>query len=83
MISLTYLEGQEEQECLNRVVSSVYEVPHEEVVGIGTLSTDLEELHQVMKLSVDITAYLCLRRIVRDRELFEMMRPSMICSSLQ
>ena len=33
-----------------RVVASVDVVAHEEVVGIGGLATDAEELHQVVKL---------------------------------
>ena len=36
---------------------------HEEIVGVGNITADAEELHQVMKLAVDITAYLpCVRR---------------------
>ena len=31
---------------------------HEEVIGIGHVSTNSEELHQVVKLSMNITAYL-------------------------
>ena len=41
---------------LDRVVSSVDVVTHEEVVGIGRVSTNLEELTQVVELTVDVAA---------------------------
>ncbi len=31
---------------------------HEEVVGVGDVATDSEQLHQVVELAVDISAYL-------------------------
>ena len=35
---------------------SIDEITHEEVVGVGALSADLEELHQVLELSVNVAA---------------------------
>ena len=55
-LRVSHLEGQQQEEGLYGVVASVDEVTHEEVVGIWALTTDLEELHQVVELSVDITA---------------------------
>jgi hypothetical protein len=49
------LEGDEKSDGLNRVVTSVNIITHEKVVGIGVGSTNLEELHQVVELAVDIT----------------------------
>ena len=49
------LQGKKEQEGLNRVVATIDEVSHEEIVGIGALATDLEQLHQVVELTVNIT----------------------------
>ena len=54
--AVSYLESQEEKEGLNRAVASIHEIPHEKVVGIRALSSDLEELHQIVELSVDVTA---------------------------
>jgi hypothetical protein len=31
---------------------------HEKVVGVGDVATNAEELHEIMELAVDITAYL-------------------------
>jgi hypothetical protein len=31
---------------------------HEEVVGVGDWTADSEELHQIMKLAVNVAAYL-------------------------
>lgn len=52
------LEGEEEEEGLNAVESPVYEIAEEKVVGIGDFTTNFEELHQVVELTVDITANL-------------------------
>ena len=49
------LQSKEQKECLYRVVPSVDEVSHEEIVGVGALASDLEQLHQVIELTVDIT----------------------------
>ena len=51
-----YLEGYEESDGLDRVVPSVNVIAHEEVVCVGGLSTNLEQLAQVVELAVDITA---------------------------
>jgi len=31
---------------------------HEEIVGVGNITADAEELHQVVELAMDITTYL-------------------------
>lgn len=31
---------------------------HEEIIRVGDVAADAEQLHQIMKLAVDITAYL-------------------------
>lgn len=41
---------------LDRVISAIDVVTHEEVVGLRRLAANLEELAQVMELAVDITA---------------------------
>ena len=50
------LEGDQKRDSLDRVVTSVYVVSHEEIVGVGRLASDLEKLSQVVELSVDISA---------------------------
>ena len=51
-----YLEGDEESDGLDAVVASVHVVSHEQVVGVGGLASDPEQLHQVMELSVNVSA---------------------------
>lgn len=51
------LEGHQQRHCLDRVVTTVNVITHEEVVGVGVRSTNLEQLHQVVELTVNITAH--------------------------
>ena len=55
-LGVAHLESQQEQERLDRVVASIDEITHEQVVGVGALASNLEELHQVVELSVNVTA---------------------------
>ena len=50
------LKGNQEGHSLNRVVATIDVVTHEEVVSVRGLSSDLEQLAQVVELSVDVTA---------------------------
>ena len=52
-----YLESDQEGDSLHTVVSSVHIISHEEIIGVGTLPSDPEELHQVMKLAVNIPTH--------------------------
>lgn len=52
---LFYLKRDQERNCLHRVVASVNIVSHEEVVSVWRLPSDLKQLHEVMKLTVDIS----------------------------
>ena len=49
-----YLESDQEGDGLHTVVSSVHVISHEGIVGVGALPADPEQLHQVVKLTVDI-----------------------------
>ena len=49
-------KGHQEGYSLNRVVATIDVVTHEEVVSVRGLSSDLEQLAQVVELSVDVTA---------------------------
>ena len=55
-VSVAHLQCDQECHCLNRVVATVNVVPHEQVVGVGRLAADLEELHKVVELTVHIAA---------------------------
>ena len=57
MEEVDYLESDQEGDSLHTVVSSVHIVPHKEIIGVGTLPSDPEQLHQVMELAVNIPTY--------------------------
>ena len=50
-----HFEGHEQRHCLDRVIATIDVVAHEKIVRVGRLSTDLEQLAEVVELSVDIT----------------------------
>ena len=50
------LEGDEECDGLDTVVATIDVITHEQVVSVGRLTANLEELTKVMELAVDITA---------------------------
>jgi len=52
------LQGQEEQEGLHAVETAINKVTHEQVVGLGALSTHIEELNQVVELAMNISTNL-------------------------
>ena len=52
-----YLESNQQGDGLHTVVSSVHIISHEEIIGVGTLPSDPEQLHQVMKLAVNIATH--------------------------
>lgn len=68
------LETQKEEERLERIEAAVDKVAlellvewpkrlrnvltHEQVVGVGNIATDAEQLHQIVKLAVYVTTYL-------------------------
>ena len=54
MEEVDYLEGDQEGDGLHTVVTSVHVISHEEIVCVGALPADPEQLHQVMKLAVNI-----------------------------
>ena len=49
-------EGQEEADCFSGVVSPVDIVSQEEVVGVGDVSSDFEQLHKIVELTVNVSA---------------------------
>ena len=54
MEKVNYLESNQQGDRLHTVVSSVHIISHEEIIGVGTLPSDPEQLHQVVKLTMNI-----------------------------
>ena len=54
-ILIAHLKGDEKSHRLHTVVATIDVVTHEEVVRVGWLTANLEELAQVVELTVDIT----------------------------
>lgn len=52
-----HLQRNQEGNRFYGIVASVHVVPHEEVVGVWRLPSDLKQLHEVMKLTVDISTH--------------------------
>ena len=44
-------------DAVKKILPTVDIVAHEQVVGVGWLATDLEQLHQVVELAVNVTAH--------------------------
>lgn len=57
-IGIADLEGQQEEEGLDGVVAPIDKVTEEQVILVGTLASDLEQLDEVVELPVDVAAYL-------------------------
>lgn len=55
-LAIADLEGHEQGDGLDGVVSSVDVVAHEEVIRVWRFATNPEELHEIVKLSVNVTA---------------------------
>jgi len=54
-ILVTELESDQEGYGLDRVVTTIDVVSHEEIVGIGRVTSNPEKLHQVVELTVNVT----------------------------
>ena len=50
------LEGEQHEEGFDAVPAAVDVVPEEDVVGVGRVAADLEQLQQVVELPVDVPA---------------------------
>lgn len=54
-------EGNQERHRLDRVVATVNVISHKQVVGVGRIAANAKQLHQVMKLPMDISTHLEMR----------------------
>lgn len=52
------LQQEEQGEHFQAVVPSIHKVPQEDVAGVGHLASSVKELEHVMKLAMDVAAYL-------------------------
>ena len=55
-VGVLQLEAKQELESLHRVVATIHEVTHEDVLGVGDLAALFEKLEQVVELTMDVTA---------------------------
>ena len=51
-----HLQCHEQRDRFHAIVASVDVITHEEIVGVGWLASDFEELAQIMELTMDVTA---------------------------
>jgi len=54
-VRVAHLESKEEEEGFDRVEASIHKVSHEEIVGVRDIGTNLEEFHEVIELSMDVS----------------------------
>lgn len=54
-VFIAHLQGKQHEEGLDTVPSAVHVIPQEDVVSIGRIPADLEQLQQVVQLSVDVS----------------------------
>ena len=53
---IPHLQAEQQQDCLDTEVAPVNVVAHEQEVGVRQPSCHLEQLHQVVKLAVNVPA---------------------------
>ena len=56
-VSPTDLQSNEERYCLHRIVPSIHVVSHEQIICVRGIAANTEQLHEVVELSMDITAH--------------------------
>ena len=56
-VRIADFKAEEEEKGFEAVETAVYEVAHKEVICVGDVAADAEELHQVMELPVYVSAY--------------------------
>jgi hypothetical protein len=55
-VRIANLQAKKQQERLERIEAAVDEIAHEEVICVRYVAAHAEELHQVMELTVNVTA---------------------------
>jgi len=54
---IPHLQAQQQEERFEGIESAVDEIAHEEIIRIWHIASYAEELHQIVELPVDVTAY--------------------------
>lgn len=55
--AVAHLERHQQRNCFNRIVSTIYIITHEQVIGVRGASSYSEQFHQIMKLAVYVATY--------------------------
>lgn len=55
-VLVPHFEGDEKRDRFDRIESTINIISHEQIVRVRWFSTNTEELHQIVKLSMDISA---------------------------
>lgn len=56
-VLVTDLEGDKQRHSLHGIVPTVNIITHEEVVCVGGLPSNAEQLHQIVELSMNVSAH--------------------------
>ena len=51
-----HLQANQEGHCLDRIITSVNIVAHEQVICVWRSTSNLEQFHEVVELAMDVTA---------------------------
>ena len=54
-LTIAYFKCNEKSDCLNAVVAAIDIVAHEQVVSVGRAAAYPKQLHQIMKLAMDVS----------------------------
>lgn len=57
-VGITNFECQEKEESFHRIETTINEIAHEKIIGGWNISTNLEQLFEIIELPMDITAHL-------------------------
>ena len=55
-VGISDFQGQQEQEGLHTIEASIHEIAQKQVVDFGTVIPHFEQLHQIIELSMDVSA---------------------------
>ena len=57
-IRISNLQGQQQEECLHAIISAVHKITEKQIISVRTFTSDLEQLDQIVKLTMDVSTYL-------------------------
>merc|ERR1740121_2325304 len=56
-IGIPHFQRKQQQKCLHAVETAVHKITHEEIVRVWAIPSNLEQLHQVIELPMNVTTY--------------------------